>query len=106
VGDIVNGLLAMAHYDEAVGEAINLGTGREISINDLANWINEISRNKTKTVFKERRNWDKKNRLLSSIDKARKILKYEPKMQFKDGLRSTHSWFKHNWEDIKRSSEF
>ena len=35
VGDIVNGLLAMAHYDEAVGESINLGTGREIRIKDL-----------------------------------------------------------------------
>ena len=106
VGDIVKGLLAMAHYDEAVGEAINLGTGREIRIKDLAKWVNELSGNETKTVFKERRNWDKKNRLLSSIDKARKILKYEPSMKFKDGLKHTHVWFKQNWEDIKRSAEF
>jgi nucleoside-diphosphate-sugar epimerase len=106
VGDIVKGLLAMAHYDEAVGEAINLGTGREIRIKDLAKWVNELSGSTTKTVFKKRRNWDKKNRLLSSIDKARKILKYEPSMEFKDGLKHTHVWFKQNWEDIKRSAEF
>jgi nucleoside-diphosphate-sugar epimerase len=106
VGDIVKGLLAMAHYDEAVGEAINLGTGREIRIKDLAKWVNELAGNKTKTVFKERRNWDKKNRLLSSIDKARKILKYKPSMEFKEGLKHTQVWFKRNWEDIKRCAEF
>lgn len=106
VGDIVNGLLTMAHYDDAVGEAINLGTGREIKIKDLARWVNELVGSKTKTVFRERRNWDKKNRLLSSIDKAKRILKYEPGMEFKDGLRQTHAWFKQNWEDIKRSVEF
>ena len=106
VGDIVNGLMAMVHYDEAVGEAINLGTGREIKIKDLARWVNELSGNKTKMAFKERRNWDKKNRLLSSIEKARTILKYEPNMEFKDGLKQTHSWFKQNWENIKHSAEF
>jgi nucleoside-diphosphate-sugar epimerase len=106
VGDIVNGLLAMAHHGEAVGEAINLGTGREIRIKDLAKWVNELTGNKTKTVFKERRNWDKKNRLLSSIEKAKTILKYEPSMEFKDGLKQTHTWFKQNWEDIKRIAEF
>jgi len=106
VGDIVNGLLAMVHYDDAVGEAINLGTGREIRIRNLAKWINELSGNKTKTVFKERRNWDKKNRLLSSIDKAKRILRYEPRMEFKVGLKQTHTWFRQNWEDIKRSAEF
>jgi nucleoside-diphosphate-sugar epimerase len=106
VGDIVNGLLAMVYYNEAVGEAINLGTGREIRIKDLAKWVNELVGSKTKTVFRERRNWDKKNRLLSSIDKAKRILKYEPGMEFKDGLKQTHAWFKQNWEDIKRSVEF
>ncbi len=106
VGDIVNGLLAMAHYDEAIGEAINLGTGREIKIKDLADWINEFTGSKIETVFTERRNWDKKNRLLSSIEKARTILNYEPSMEFKGGLRQTHAWFKQNWENIKRSAEF
>ena len=30
--------------------------------------------------------WDKKNRLLSSIDKAIRVLGYEPKTDFKEGL--------------------
>ena len=105
-GDIVNGVLAMVQCDEAVGEAINLGTGLETKTNDLVKWVNELAGNKSKTVFKERRDWDKKNRLLSSIEKARTILKYEPSMEFKDGLKQTHAWFRDNWEDIKCSAEF
>ncbi len=106
VGDIVSGLIACAHYDEAIGEAINLATGREIRIADLAQWVNELTGNEAGIAFKERRNWDKKHRLLASIDKARKILKYEPKMEFKDGLREVHGWFKKNWEKISKSAEF
>jgi len=106
VGDIVNGLLACVATDQAVGEAINLATGREIRILDLANWVNDLTRNKAGIVFKERRNWDKKNRLLASIEKARKLLHYEPKMDFKDGLKQVHRWFEKNWDNILKSAEF
>src|SRR3989441_10749575 len=85
VGDIVSGLLACAHYDEAIGEAINLATGREVRIADLAEWVNELTANAAGVTFTERRDWYKNRRLLASIDKARKILKYEPKMEFKNG---------------------
>jgi nucleoside-diphosphate-sugar epimerase len=106
VGDIVNGLLAMVHYEKAVGEAFNLGTSREIKIMDLAKWINELTGNKKRIVFSERRNWDKKTRLLSSIEKAKRILKYNPAMDFKDGLRKTYEWFAENWNLIEQSTEF
>jgi len=106
VGDIVNGLLAMVYYKEAVGESINLGAGREIMIRDLAQWINEITGNKAGIVFKERRNWDKKNRLLSCIEKAKRILQYDPRMEFKEGLKNVYQWFQENRENIERSAEF
>jgi len=103
VGDIIDGLLAMAYYKEAVGEAFNLGTEREIRIGDLAEWINEITGNKAGIVFKERRDWDKKNRLLASIEKARKVLGYSPSMDFKEGLKQVNAWFIENWENIQAS---
>lgn len=106
VGDIVEGLLSMVHQDEAIGEAFNLGAAREIKIRDLANWINELTDNDAGIVFKERRSWDKKNRLLSSIDKAREVLNYEPKIDFNEGLSSTHQWFIKYWKEIAESAEF
>ena len=105
VGDIVNGLLAMAYYKEAIGEAINLATGREIKIRDLAEWINKISGNTAGIVFKERRNWDKKTRLLASIEKARRIIKYKPEMDFKEGLKQVYSWFMENEENIRSCAD-
>jgi len=106
VGDIISGLLSMAHYDEAVGEAFNLGTGREILIRDLANRVNEVAGNTSGVVYSERRNWDKKSRLLSSIEKAKKVISYRPTMRFDDGIRMTHEWFVDNWQNIEKSAEF
>lgn len=100
VGDIVNGLLSMAYYEAAIGEAFNLATGREIRIGDLAHWINEITENTSGIVFAERRDWDKKNRLLASVEKARKILAYSSDKNFKDGLRQVNAWFTENWANI------
>ena len=106
VGDVVNGLLAMAYYEDAVGEAFNLATGREIRIRDLAEWILELTGNDAGMVFKERRDWDKKTRLLASIEKSKKILGYEPNMDFREGLKQVHAWFTGNWHNIVHSSNF
>jgi UDP-glucose 4-epimerase len=103
VADIINGLLSMAYHKEAIGEAFNLATAIEIRIGDLALWINEITDNKSGIVFAERRDWDKKNRLLASIEKARKILGYNPNMDFKEGLKQVNAWFVENWENIDAS---
>ncbi|MCW4029675.1 MAG: NAD-dependent epimerase/dehydratase family protein [Candidatus Bathyarchaeota archaeon] len=106
VGDLVNGLLAMAFYKDAIGEAINLGTGREISVSYLAEQILKITGSSAGIVYKERRDWDKKTRLLACTDKAKKILNYEPKVTFEDGLKNIHKWFGDNWDNIKRSQDF
>jgi UDP-glucose 4-epimerase len=106
VGDIVNGLLSMAYYEEAIGQAFNIGTGREVRIGDLAEWINELTENKAGTLFAEKREWDKKDRLLASIEKARRVLSYEPEMDFKEGLGHVYEWFKENWQNIAKSADF
>jgi UDP-glucose 4-epimerase len=105
VGDIVNGLLAMAYCKDAVGEAFNLATGREIRIRDLAEWVLELTGNDSGIVFAERRDWDKKNRLLASIEKARRILGYNPNMDFKEGLKQVKQWFDNNWENIEKAQD-
>jgi nucleoside-diphosphate-sugar epimerase len=106
IEDIVDGTLRMGVVKEAVGEAINLASGTETRIIDLANWINEITGNKAGIVYKERRDWDKAIRRRASIEKAKKILGYEPKTDMKTGLRKVHEWFKENWENIEKSVSF
>jgi UDP-glucose 4-epimerase len=106
VGDIINGLLAMGVREEAIGESINLGSGIEHRVIDMANTVNKLAGNDSGIVFAERRNWDVKCRLLSSIDKAKRLLGYQPKMKFEDGLENVRSWFENNWDDIKMTAEF
>ena len=106
VEDIVDGLLRMGIKEEAIGEAINLGSGHDHHVKDMAEMINGLTGNKSGIKYTERRDWDVKTSLLSSIEKAQNILGYKPKMGFKDGLKKTHQWFIDNWENIAGSVEF
>jgi nucleoside-diphosphate-sugar epimerase len=106
VGDIVSGLIACGSSEKAIGEPVNLATGRETRILDLATWVNELVGNEAGIVFKERRNWDTKSRLLASIEKAKKTLGYVPRTDIRAGLKEVHSWFEKNWDNIRKSAEF
>ena len=106
VEDIVNGLLSMGIVEEAVGEAINLGSGIDHKVGDMAEIVNKLTGNKAGIKYTERRNWDAKTCLLSSINKAKDILNYKPKTSFEDGLQRTHNWFTNNWNNIQQSAEF
>jgi len=106
VMDLVEGLLRAGYYKQAIGEEFNLASGREIRIIDLAHMINELTGNDAGILFKPRRKWDTKSRLLASIEKAHKLIGYEPKMEFKEGLKQTVQWFKENWDKIEKSAEF
>jgi len=106
VADIVNGLLAAGVREEAVGEAINLGSGAETRVIDLANEINRLTGNDLGVLHIERRDWDAKTRIISSIDKAKRLLDYRPETTLTEGLQHVHEWFAGNWRDIERSAEF
>lgn len=106
VGDIVNGLLAMGIVEKAIGEAINLGSGEEHRVIEMAKSVNKITNNEAGIKFVERRDWDVKKRLCSSIKKASDIIDYRPKKEFNEGLMEVSRWFVDNWENILASAEF
>lgn len=106
VDDIINGLLAMGIREEAVNEAINLGSTKETKIIDMAKMVNKITKNKAGIKYVKRRNWDTKHRLLSSINKAQKLIDYKPQTEFRDGMKKVYNWFSENWKEIKKSAEF
>lgn len=106
VDDVIKGLLAMGIREEAMGEAINLGSGMEHQVIELATMVNRLTNNMAGVNNVSRRNWDVKTHLRSSIDKARKLLDYQPQTNFEDGLKKVHEWFVENWDNIKRDAEF
>jgi UDP-glucose 4-epimerase len=106
VADLVDGLLRAAYFEKALGQEMNLASGVEIKILHMAERVNELTGNKAGIVQAERRVWDTKKRLLASVDRAKNLLGYAPKMNFDDGLRTTIDWFRANWEDVRRDAEF
>jgi nucleoside-diphosphate-sugar epimerase len=106
VMDIVDALLRAAYYEKAIGQEMNIASGSEVNILQMAEHINELTGNKAGVMRAERRIWDTKKRLLASIDRANELLGYTPKMDFETGLKHTIQWFKDNWENIRRDAEF
>jgi GDP-L-fucose synthase len=83
--------LALARYDG--GEPVNLGTGREIAIRDLAATIAET------TGFRGEIRWDpsKPNgqpRRRLDVSRARERFGFEAEVSFEDGLRETVRWYR------------
>jgi len=106
VGDIVDGLLRAGTMKDAVGEAFNLGSGKETRVMDVARWINEETGNPAGIRHVERRKWDTKDRLLASVDKARSVLGWEPRTPFREGLHRTVDWFRAHWDEIQVGARF
>jgi len=106
VDDIVDGLLRMGINPKIIGEAINLASNKETKIIDLANIINELTENKAGIAFKERRDWDRIIRRCASVEKAKELVGYEPKVGVAEALPIILKWFKENEENIEKSARF
>lgn len=97
VGDTVRGFLAAADAAGVDGEAINLGTGREISIGALVRLIlDELQLDLPVREASERlRPADSEvERLLADAAKASALLGWEPAVRLEEGLRRTIEWLR------------
>lgn len=94
VSDAVEATLSAAINPKAEGEVFNVGTGKETSINELADLIIQIAGIKTKPVYIDRRDIDNIRRRVLNIEKSRKILRWGPVKTLRAGLEETHEWLK------------
>ena len=85
---------------------MNIDSAREVEIIEMAEMINKLTGNTAGLLITEKRKWDTKSRLLASIDKAKNLLGYNPKMDFEEGIKLTINWFRDNWDSIDQSAEF
>lgn len=104
VDNTVDGFIAAAGAPDAVGETINLGSGREISIGALAESIAAIMgrpiRIETATE-RLRPDASEVERLLASNEKARRLLGWTPRVSLEDGLEQTIAWIERNLETYR-----
>jgi NAD dependent epimerase/dehydratase len=97
VTDTCAGFLALATCDEAVGRAINLGSGHEISIGELAALIGDIAGVELDVACEEERlrpAGSEVERLLADTSLARELTRWTPEVSLRDGLTLTLEWFR------------
>lgn len=75
------------------GEVLNVASGKDYSIIELVKILNKITGKNIKPVFLEKRPADV-FRTLADLSRPRKILGYQPKIDFIGGLKKTIEFFK------------
>ena len=101
VSDTVAGMIAMADNPASVGHVVNIGSGFEISIGDVAKLVASLMGRElvlTDDPARLRPQASEVERLLADIGKARKLLGWQPAFGgsdgFKRGLAETIEWYR------------
>ena len=104
VADTVDGFIKAATAPDAVGEVINLGTGREVSIGALAEIILNMMGKRLPVLNAEERvrpAGSEVDRLCADNSKAKELLGWEPKYTLEEGLNRTIEWLRENNEQYR-----
>ena len=91
VDDMIDAFIIMGSDKRAIGQAVNFGTGVDVSINDIAEKIVRISGSKSEIVHIESRTSEVKQ-LLCDYSKAKKLFGWSPKVMIDEGLRRNIEW--------------
>ena len=95
VDDTVAGFLAVAGCDRAVGDVVNIGSGREISIGDLVRLLVRITGSSAEVVTDPARlrpSGSEVERLLCDNTRALEWAGWKPEVPLEDGLARTSEW--------------
>ena len=93
VSDTADAIIRSLDSKKAIGEIINVGSGNEISIKDLAFKISKVAKKKIKIGYDESRErpFDV-NRLICDNKKALRLLGWKPKINMDQGLKKLFQW--------------
>ena len=104
VKDTAAGFMAIADCEAAVGQEINIATGQEISIGDLANELIRQINPQAKIVCESERLRPEKsevNRLLGDATKLRQMTGWKPAYTFEQGLAETIAWIREHMDSFR-----
>ncbi len=91
IDDLIEGILRL--MCSKIKEPLNLGNQNEFTVLQLAKLIARLTDTKSQIVFKTLPQDDPRQRQ-PDIAKAKRILKWQPKIGLEEGLRKTIEWFK------------
>ena len=101
VTDTVEAFVQAGDTASAIGCTLNVGSGREIAIGDLAERIEAVIERRAPVELdpaRVRPSGSEVERLCANADEARKLLGWEPRVSLDDGLAATAEWIGRNLE--------
>ena len=104
VADTVEGFIRMADAPQARGQVVNLGSGREIAVGDLARLILDLVERDLPITCDSQRvrpEGSEVARLCADTRQARELLGWSPGYCLRDGLMETIRWVKDNLEQYR-----
>ncbi len=93
VDDMVEGLMRLM-FEQAKGEIVNLGSSSEHTIMHYANLVKKITGSNSEIILSERLPQDDPQKRRADIDKAKKLLRWEPKIDIEEGIKKTVEYFR------------
>ncbi len=93
VDDLIDGFLRLMDTPDDFTGPVNLGNPNEFTILELASKVIELTKSKSKIIFKPLPSDDPTQRQ-PDIKLAKKALKWQPKVKLEDGLKKTIKYFK------------
>ena len=102
IDDVVEATILAGVSSKAEGQVYNVGTGREVTVNQLARMIIEITGSEVGPSYVDRRDIDNIRRRVVNIEKIRRELRWVPSVIIEKGLRFTHQWLKENVKGTSR----
>jgi UDP-glucose 4-epimerase len=94
VSDTAHGILLAGEHPLAVGETINVGSGSDVTINDLARLVATVAGNPDAVVEHDRPRPGDVNRLVADVARARELLGFEPRVSMSEGLQRLLQWYR------------
>ncbi len=107
VANTVEGFIACAEHEEAIGRTVNLGSGREISIGDLAHLIARLMGKPIEIQTEDQRlrpPASEVERLIASNQLARELTGWSPQVTLEQGLEQTIAWITNNSALYRKNS--
>jgi dTDP-glucose 4,6-dehydratase len=104
VADTVEGFICAAESQHAVGRVVNVGSGKEISIGDLAHKIADLMDKSIDIECENERVRPEEgevDRLCAANDLAQDLLGWEPHYTLDEGLLLTIDWIKEHYEHYR-----
>ena len=93
IDNVVQANLKAAEAPNVGGEAFNVACGARYTLLDLVQALNRILRTSIEPRFGDPRPGDVQHSL-ADVDKARRLLGYEPTVTFEEGLERTVAWLR------------